>query len=58
MSLIKSVESIAKGTVGTAVTAARHPTAPPPTVVGFVKGTAGAGIGLVRTRIRALPEQR
>ncbi len=48
MSLIKSVESIAKGTVGTAVSAARHPVSTTANVIGFAKGVAGAGIGLVR----------
>lgn len=57
MSLIKSVESIAKGTVGTAVTVARHPIGTAANVVGFAKGVADAGIGLVLPT-QTVPEQR
>jgi hypothetical protein len=57
MPLIKTVENLAKGTVGTAVTVARHPIGTAAQVVGFAKGVAGAGIGLVRPS-QQVPEQR
>jgi hypothetical protein len=56
MSLIKSVEHLARGAVGTALGAARHPIGTTAQVVGFAKGVASSGIGLVRGN--GVPEQR
>lgn len=57
MALIKTVENLTRGAVGTAVTVARHPIGTTANVIGFAKGVAGAGIGLVRPS-HEVPEQR
>jgi hypothetical protein len=48
MPLIKTVEHLARGAVGTATHAALHPVATAANVVGFAKGIASSGAGLVR----------
>jgi hypothetical protein len=46
------VGTLAKGTVVTTASAARHPFHSAARVAGLVKGTAGAGVGLVRGVVR------
>jgi hypothetical protein len=48
MPLIKTVEHLARGAMGTATHVARHPVSTAANVVGFAKGIAASGVGLVR----------
>lgn len=49
--MIKTIESLARGAVATAYSAARHPVTTAAATAGFVKGAAEASVGLVRTTI-------
>ena len=57
MTLKKTVESLAQNAVSTAVTAVRNPRDTAARAGDLVKGTAGAGVGLVRNRIGHAPSQ-
>jgi hypothetical protein len=46
MPLIKTVETLARGAVGTAAHVARHPLGAAANVAGFAKGVVGSGVGL------------
>jgi hypothetical protein len=61
MPLLKTVETVARTAVGTAVHVARHPLGAAANVTGFAKGVVGAGVGLVHgdpSSTSAAPTQR
>ena len=56
---IKTVGVLARGAVGTAWSAARHPVSTAALTAGLVKGAAEAGVGLVRSTITGrVPQPR
>ncbi len=48
MAVIKTVGDLTRGAVSTAYSAARHPVSTVAVTAGFVKGAAGAGVGLLK----------